>query len=123
MLEVLLRYALVVNVDVDLAKVKSALTEARDPYIRRTVMSVAEKLIRQGREEGREEGIGFGRLQSSRNSLMRFLQVRFGADVATDLKPRIDAVEDPDLLEELLGEVYGAAGVEDVHRIMVQRGV
>lgn len=57
----MLLYALHADSDLDAEKIYHSLSN--NPELEKNTMSVAEKLIAQGREEGREEGLWIGRIQ------------------------------------------------------------
>jgi hypothetical protein len=57
----MLLYALHADSDLDAEKIYHSLSN--NPELEKNTMSVAEKLIAQGREEGREEGSWIGRIQ------------------------------------------------------------
>ena len=64
----------------------------------------AEDKFRQGRMEGRAEGVAHGRaegLERERALLLHQAQRRFGADVSEALSELINGVKDPDRLTEV----------------------
>jgi hypothetical protein len=61
LLGLMLLYALHADSDLDAEKIYHSLSN--NPELEKNTMSVAEKLIAQGREEGREEGSWIGRIQ------------------------------------------------------------
>ena len=76
-----------------------------------------EKGIELGRKEGielgRKEGIEVGRAMGFQHVLLRSLEKRFGETPAW-LRLRIQAIEDPARLEELLDPVWDARTLEEI---------
>jgi hypothetical protein len=99
LLNLLIQYALVAKVEVQLDAVSEALRTARNPNIRSTIMSVADQLIAQGREEERRE-----RLHSARATLIKFLKHKFGGPFVARVCARIEQIRNPDVLDALFDE-------------------
>ena len=85
----------------------------------RAVMTAAERLRRQGREEGRrqgrEEGSEEGRKECAREYLSMLLQVRFGelpeanlAAIGAAEKPQLDRWFERGLEAHALDDVFGS---------------
>ena len=81
----------------------------------------------EGRTEGRIEGLAEGLekglekgLQNERSTLLRMVHLRFGAETATALTPRLERVTDPEQLTQI-GEwiILCATGAELLERTRV----
>ncbi|HEU4727425.1 MAG TPA: hypothetical protein VFT22_06045 [Kofleriaceae bacterium] len=90
-LELVMRYILLVNDQTGIQPLQAFLERAAGPEAKDTVMTVGQRLIDQGFQEGiqqgRQEGIQQGRQDAERAVLLRLL--RFGAQVDGDLERRL----------------------------------
>jgi len=60
------------------------------------IMTIAEKLKKQGRQEGRQEG----RTVSTRKNILQFLKFRFGS-TAPGIVAALNAIDDPEKMDHL----------------------
>jgi flagellar biosynthesis/type III secretory pathway protein FliH len=124
----LIAYALQANLKVKPEAVIEALNTARNPYIRRTIISAAEQMIARGREKGLKEGLeqglergleqglerGLGqglmqgRLIAVRATLVKFLTHKFGEAYVARVRARIELVQNPDVIDALIDEALVA---------------
>lgn len=74
-------------------------------------MSIASKLIEEGRRKGRVEGRAEGREEGTREALLHVLTARFGPP-ADDARDRI-AVAEPRRIKEWLARAAVAASVDE----------
>ena len=70
--------------------------------VREDLMTWAEELIHEGRQEGRREGLRLGELRDKRAVLVRMLSSRF--DLGRTERDWIEACEDPAKLDDALDE-------------------
>lgn len=99
----LFSYLLVVAPELDLEDLKERIHQAI-PETEKLVMTLAEKLIKQGRQEGRQEGY--------RSLVRRLIELRFGA-LDADVLARLDAADEAALVR-YSERVLGATSVKDV---------
>jgi hypothetical protein len=99
----LFSYLLVVAPELDLEDLKERIHQAI-PETEELVMTLAEKLIKQGRQEGRQEGY--------RALVRRLIELRFGVLDAAALA-RLDAADEAALVR-YSERVLGATSVKDV---------
>ena len=107
-LERVLRYNLLVSDHVEPAELSALLARSVAQEVGDTVMSVGERLIEQGRLQGREEGIALG----EREVLLRLLRARFG-EPTEDVCRRIREAPRSSL-ETWIERILHAATIEDV---------
>lgn len=80
-----------------------------------TYQEILGKGLKQGREEGREEGLERGRLEASRNVLLRQGTKRFGP-APEPIASALGAIADLAQLERLAERILDATGWEDLMR-------
>jgi len=94
-LESVMRYIYIVNDDFQPEALQALLEREVGPEAKDATVTVGEKLIQQGKQEGKQEGIQLGKQegiqQGERGLLLRLLRRRFGNQVDTDTEQRIAA--------------------------------
>ena len=92
-----LEYLLSVQDALDPAALGASLYDTLNPQAESTAMSVAQKLIDQGRAEGRAEGRTEGRTEGLRVMLRRLLTLRFGG-LSAELEAELEAADEARLM-------------------------
>jgi len=88
--------------------------EKKMPYI-----TSAERIgIEKGRLEGRSEGRSEGLLFSAREMLLEALDARFSSAIPTDIKQRIQALNNKILLKKLLRSTFQSKDISDFRKTM-----
>ena len=80
--------------------------------------------IQEGRQEGRQEGLQEGlqqRLKDQRQILMTIMQAHF-PDLVSLAKKQINAIQDPDMLQQMVLQLLVAQGGEQAQQILLTIG-
>lgn len=117
-LEAVFRYAF--SADVPLEPLKTWADRTLGQGAKEVLMTTADRLIEQGREEGLEQGLEQGRLEArlaeGRKTLQRLLRFRFG-EIDAEIIGRIDLLPLPDLdalLERLFEPGFAVDAVSEL---------
>jgi predicted transposase/invertase (TIGR01784 family) len=89
-------FLFMLNADVDTDAIEDNVNQIQTPQLKRTAMTLAQKL----RQEGRQEGLQKGLLQAAQNHIVEALEVRFG-EVPQGLQEAIHALNDEEHLHGL----------------------
>ncbi len=84
------------------------------------IMTIAEKLIRQGEERGIQKGEKQGEIKRARQSVLEVLEVRFG-EIPWDIRADIYRIDNLSFLELLLKESIRSKDLEAFRSVLEQK--
>ena len=84
--------------------------------------SVIQHFTEQGIKQGIEQGIEQGERKAAIESLLDVLDVRFQSSEAQTLKPKIESIEELQMLKQLHREAVQVPSLDEFRRILSSNG-